>query len=313
MILLQPEQSGGEEEGADLIFPIVKDHGAPLFMLPFPGVGVLVAGLAVKLIKTKAVLGEVGGHPVQDHPNAGLMQLVHQIHEVVGGAETAGGGKVAGTLIAPGHIQRVLGDGHQLHMGEAHLFHIGHQILRHVPVGEKFIRSGTPPGTQMDLVNIEGGGVDRVGLPPFQPFFIAPAVAAQVVDLGGVPRPGLGVEGKGVGLGQHPAVGGVDGVLICGIAIQPGHEALPDAGADGSHGAGLLRPAVEVPHDVDRPGMGSPDPENIALPAVPGRRVAAQKVMETGGVACGKGIQRRRGGGDFFGWHEMTSMEIGKK
>ena len=54
------------------------------------------------------------------------MELVDEVFQIIGDAEAAGGGEVAGTLVAPGGIQRVLGDGEELYMGEAHLLHIGH-------------------------------------------------------------------------------------------------------------------------------------------------------------------------------------------
>ena len=37
--------------------------------------------------------------------------------QVMGRAVAGGGGKVAGDLVSPGHVQGILTDGHQLHMG----------------------------------------------------------------------------------------------------------------------------------------------------------------------------------------------------
>ena len=65
------------------------------------------------------------------------MELVDEVFQIIGDAEAAGGGEVAGALVAPGGIQGVLHHGEQLHMGIAHLFHIGHQILGSIPVGEE--------------------------------------------------------------------------------------------------------------------------------------------------------------------------------
>ena len=50
VVLLQPEHGRGEQEGADLVSPIVKDLGAPVRVLPLPGVGILIGGGAVKVI-----------------------------------------------------------------------------------------------------------------------------------------------------------------------------------------------------------------------------------------------------------------------
>lgn len=96
----------------------------------------------------------------------------------------------------------MFGDRHELHMGEAHLFYVGDQIAGDVPVGEKLPFSRPPPGAQMDLINIQRTVIDRVLPPPVQPVLVAPFVAGQVVNLGGIARPGLGMKGVGVGLGQ---------------------------------------------------------------------------------------------------------------
>ena len=124
VVLLQPEHGGGEQEGADLAAAVVKDVGAPVGVLALPGVGVLVGGGAVEVVQAEGVPGEVGGDPVHDDADASLVELVDEVFQVVGGAEAAGGGEVAGALVAPGGVQGVLGDGEQLHMGEAHLLHV---------------------------------------------------------------------------------------------------------------------------------------------------------------------------------------------
>ena len=197
VVLPQPVGRGGQQEAAHLGLAEVKHPCAPSGVLPLAGIGVLVAACAVEFIQAERILREMGGHPVQNDAYARLMELVDEPHQVVGRAEPAGGREIAGTLIAPGHIQRVLGDGHQLHMGEAHLLDVGDQVLGDGAVGEKLARSGAPPGAQMDLVDVQ-----RI-----------------VVD--------------GVGLGQNPAVGGVDGKFIGVIALQAGHKALPNAAAHG--------------------------------------------------------------------------------
>ena len=105
------------------------------------------------------------------------------------------------------------------------------------------------------------------------------------------------MEGEGVRLGQDAAVGGVDGVFIGGIAFQAGHEALPHPAADGGEGQGVFLPAVEVPHQADRFGVGGPDPEDAALLAALGHRMTAQKVLEMGLFSLQKTFQRLRQAG----------------
>ena len=120
----QPEEGRRVEEGADFVPPIVKDTGTPVGVFSLAQIGIFIAGLSVKLIESEGVLREVGGYPVQNHAHTGLVELVDEIHQVVGCAKAAGGRKISGTLIAPGVVQRMLGDGQQLHMGKTHLLYI---------------------------------------------------------------------------------------------------------------------------------------------------------------------------------------------
>ena len=159
VVLLQPEHGRGEQEGAHLGPAEVEHVGAPLLMLPLPGVGVLIGGGAVEIVQAEGVPGEMGGDPVHNHPDARLVELVNEVFQVVRGAEAAGGGEVAGALVAPGGVQGVLGDGEQLHMGEAHLLHVGYQVGGDIPVAEELPLAGAPPGAQVALVDVHGPAV----------------------------------------------------------------------------------------------------------------------------------------------------------
>ena len=68
----------------------------------------------------EAVLREVRGHPVEDHADAALVQVLDQEHEVLRRAVAAGGREVAGGLVAPGAVEGVLHHRHELDVGEAH-------------------------------------------------------------------------------------------------------------------------------------------------------------------------------------------------
>ena len=229
----------------------------------------------------------MSGHPVQDNAHPGLVELVDEVHEVVGGAEAAGGGKVAGALVAPGVVQGVLGEGHELHMGEAHLLHVGDQVVGNPPVGEELPVSGPPPGAQVDFIDIQRTVINRVFLPIVQPGLVVPLVGPQLIELGGGARPGLGVEGIGIGLQKGPAVFGADGILIDVVAIQTGDKALPQSPADGREGIGLLLPAVEVSHHGDLCGVGRPDAEGVAPLAVPLLGMGTHELPGADGLAVG--------------------------
>ena len=91
----------------------------PVGVKALAGVGVLVEVGAVEEAEAVLVGGEVGRHPVQDDADAVLVQVVDQIHEILRRAVAAGGGEVAGGLVAPGAVEGVLHDRQEFDVGEA--------------------------------------------------------------------------------------------------------------------------------------------------------------------------------------------------
>ena len=85
--LLEPVQRVGDEEVAHLAPAEVEDVGAPVRLLAPARVGVLVERGAVEAGQREGVLGEVRRHPVDDHADAGPVQRVDQVAEVVRVAE----------------------------------------------------------------------------------------------------------------------------------------------------------------------------------------------------------------------------------
>ena len=130
VVSVQPEERAVDQELLHLVALVVEDHGAPVFVLAQPAVGVFVEGRAVERDQAVVVLGEVRGHPIQDDADVGLVQGIDESLEIIRGAEAAGGRKEAGDLIAPRRVERMLGDGQQLDMGVAQLFDIRDESLR---------------------------------------------------------------------------------------------------------------------------------------------------------------------------------------
>ena len=93
MILVEPEQGAVEQELAHLVATIVEDLGAPVLVLANPVIGILVQRGAVEVGQAIVVLGEVRRHPIDDHADAVLMQVIDEVLEVVRVAEAAGGRK----------------------------------------------------------------------------------------------------------------------------------------------------------------------------------------------------------------------------
>jgi hypothetical protein len=76
--------------------------------------------------KTQAVLvsGEMGGHPVHDHPDAVFVQAVYEVHKILGSAVSGTGSEIGYALITPGSVKGMLAHGHEFHMGEPVFFKI---------------------------------------------------------------------------------------------------------------------------------------------------------------------------------------------
>ena len=294
VVLLQPEHGRGEQEGADLVPAQVKHLGAPVRVLPLPGVGVFVGGCTVEVVQAEGVPGEVGGDPVQNDAYPGLVELVDEVFQVIGRAKAAGGREIAGDLVAPGGVQGVLHDREQLHMGVTHLLDIGHQIASGVPVGEKLTLAGAAPGPQMAFVDVHGPAVGRVFGPVVHPAGIPPGILIQLIDLGRVPGTGLSMEGVWIGLGRHRSVGGVDDVFVCIIALQAGQKALPDAALQLFQRGSVFVPSVKITKDTDLPGVGRPDPEEVALLSVLSAGMCAKAAPCVAASALGKRLQLQK-------------------
>ena len=93
-------------------------------MVPLARIGVLVEVRAVEVAQAVLVAGEVRRHPVEDHADPVLVQVVDEIHEVLRRAVARARREVAGHLVAPRAVERVLHDRHQLDVREAHALHV---------------------------------------------------------------------------------------------------------------------------------------------------------------------------------------------
>ena len=263
VVLLQPVQGAGDQEALHLAAAEVEHHGAPLLVLAALGVGVLVAGFSVKVVQAEAILREVGGHPVHDDTDAGLMHLVHKGHEVLGGAVAAGGGKIARDLVAPAAVEGILHHGQKLHMGVAHLPDVGDQLVGQLGIVIGDLLFLQLPAARVHLVDVHRA-VDHVRLfLSSLPGIIVPGKAGDIVDLAAVGGPGLRVERIGVGLVDQVAAPGGHTVLVDIVFLYAGDEQLPDRiPIHFAHRVAARLPAVEIAHHTDGGCMGCPNTEH---------------------------------------------------
>ncbi|CAM5695611.1 hypothetical protein SCANM63S_01506 [Streptomyces canarius] len=273
--LLAPVHGVRDEEVAHLAPAEVELQRAPVGMGGPQRVVVLVQRTPVELRERPVVAREVGRHPVHQHPDARLVQFVHQVLEVVGGAEPGRRRVEPGDLVAPGAAEGMLGDRHQLDMREAHLLDVGRELL-----GQPAVRQPRPPGRQVHLVDREGGVVHRGVRPVRQPLPVTPLVVRGVHDRGGGGRD-LGTAGQRVGAQGARAVRAGDLELVQLSVADPRHEQLPDPGAaERAHREAGAVPEVEPARDPHAPRVRRPHREPGAGDALVGGDVRAERLPE---------------------------------
>ena len=130
MELFNPENGVADQKILHLILAVVKDLGAPVRVLALSGVRVLVEGFSVEVRQSVGVLGEMRGHPIQNHTDSMAVEVVDKVHEVGRGAVAGGGGKIPRHLIPPGAVERIFGDRHKLYMRVTHLLNIRNKLVR---------------------------------------------------------------------------------------------------------------------------------------------------------------------------------------
>ena len=94
-------------------------------MHPLTFIGMLIEVRAVEVAWAMLVGGKMRRHPVQDHANTLLVQIVNEIHKIRRRPIAPCWGKVTGDLIAPGGVQRMLHDREEFDMGKSHRLDIG--------------------------------------------------------------------------------------------------------------------------------------------------------------------------------------------
>ncbi len=262
------EHRVGEQEGPDLVAPVVEDQGAPVAVLALARVGVLVQVRAVEVGQSVAVLGKMRGHPVQQHPDAFLVTAIHEILEVVRVAVARGDGIVADGLVAPRAVEGMLGQGQRLDVGEAQFLDVRDQGVGQFAVAQPAVvlLGHTPPRGQMHLVNADGL-LHPVDLGPLlHPCLVFPRVLVVVPHHGGRARTQLGIERIGIGFLGQEIVLALDLKLVEIARLQLGNKQFPDpGGAAVLHGMMPPVPPIEHPDHADPHRIGRPHRKVHAL------------------------------------------------
>ena len=167
MILLRPVKRIGNQEVGHLRTSVVVNQSTPVRMRALAGIPVLINTGSVKAGQSIGIPREMSRNPVQNHADSLTVHIIHKVHKIIRRSVTAGRCIVAGYLISPGSVQRMLHHRHQFYMGIAHALNIFSQTRRNLPVVIKFrahnvialfvlLRMLADPGTKMHLINRHG-------------------------------------------------------------------------------------------------------------------------------------------------------------
>ena len=298
VVAAQPEVHGALHEAARLPAAVHEVVTAPLAHA-HGLVGVLEERRAVVVGEAPRVRGKVHGHHVQDAADAGLVQRVHQVHELLRRAVAAGGAEEARRLVAPRPVERVLAQRHELHVVVAGLREVVHQRLRQLLVGVpvrrvvgRLVAGALAPRAHVHLVHVQGpvqlSVAPRASL---HPRGVAPLVG-EVPHDGAVAGPQLRRKRVRVRV-VHVAAAVVDAVLVVVARLGTGNLRLPEVAV--LRTVHLVRAVVQEHHDAV--GCGRERPEDDA--ALRGMR--AQVVLR---IELGAAIE-------VLDVHALPSLRVG--
>ncbi len=280
VVSLEPEVRARREECAHLVAAVVEDGTLPLGMETQPRVRMLVEMRAVESREAVRIVREVRRHPVEDHADAGLVQRVDEVHAILRRAVARGGREVARGLVSPGAVERMLGDGHELHVREAHLRHVVGEMRGDVAiVRQRPVRA--PPRSQVKLVDAQGRVHRVVLVARAHPLLVAPFVieAPRARRAG---RCHFRVERERVCTILLRALARRDGELVRVARSNSGDIGLPDARVvpTGIELVDAGFPAVPFADDGNVARVGRPDRDVRAVGVVAREELAAQALVE---------------------------------
>jgi len=227
---VDPVQGVGDEEVSYLVAAEVEDQRAPVLVFAAARVLVFVDRLAGEARQGEVVLGKMRRHPVEQDAEIMLMAGVDETAQRVGFAETRGRRVIAGNLVAPRGIERVLGHRQKFDVCIAELEHVGDQGLDQlVPAVEAAVGVASPRAG-MQFVDAH-----RLVLPVElgtcgDPGVVLPGIRRVVGNPAGGFRPRKHLPRVGVGLFRQLAVAAEDFVLVGMPRGESGNEQFPHAG-----------------------------------------------------------------------------------
>ena len=319
VVHLRPVQGVGDQEILHLGTAVIVDQRSPVGVAALAGIEMLIQAGAVEGRQPEGIPRKMSRHPVQDHADALAVHIIHKIHEILRRAIARGGRVVACHLIAPGLVQRMLHDRHQLHMGIAHILHIVRQhggnltIIIKLPgllcrsrsvrprslglrgrflPGFLFLRGGSQgavpllllglsPGPQMHLVNQKGLFLIIRLLSLLQPALVRPGKTGQIRDHRRRMGPELRSVRVRVRLQHRKAALCLNLIFIAGSRSDSRDEKLKNARfLDAAHGMPASVPEIEISHHADAAGVRGPDRKICTLHALDGHGMGSHLLIQ---------------------------------
>ena len=136
MEALAPEQRVCDEEIDDLVPAIIEDKRPPILVRAFARIFMLVKGRAIEPRQRPVIPRKMRRHPIDNHPEAGLVKRINEELKIIGCSVTAGRGKKTCHLVTPGRIKGMLGHRHELDMRESHFLKVLDQRLGQLAITE---------------------------------------------------------------------------------------------------------------------------------------------------------------------------------
>ena len=277
MILVIPVQRVSDEEVLYLILTVIKDLRAPVRMLTLPRVGILIGRGTVEIRQSLRILREVCRYPVEDHADAMLVKIIHQVHELPRRAMTARRCEIAGHLISPAGVKRMLCDSHQLHVGVAHIVTVLRELMCRLRIGIEavfLLAVLLPPGAEMTLINRHRLCEGRRLRARTHPALVSPAIPREIRGHRCRTRTELCGKCIRICLIQDVATLCMNRKLVDLTEAHALDEALVDAaGLERKHIVRLHIPRVPVTDDGNGLRMRCPDRKVHTLLSVQRRRV----------------------------------------
>ena len=279
---VEPVNRVGDQHARDFAPAEIVDRGVPVRVKAAARVGMLVEGRAVEAGEPVLVGWEMGGHPVEDYAEPGLVRAVDEALEALRIAVAAGGGEKPDRLIPPGRIERMLRHGKKLKVGKAHLHRVGDEFAREIVVAQKAVVPLAPPRAEVNLVDRHGAAPCVGGRTPAYMRVVGPDEIVRARNDGGGGRPHLAGKAERIGFEWNEvALRGDNLVFVGGPFDNARREQLPEPAVDAfAHGVAAAVPLIEVADHGDAPGLRRPYREQHALDALMLDGVRAEPFIE---------------------------------